>query len=124
MKSAYVTGPDTNEWVEIPEPETGHDDVLLQIKACGICGSDAFYSHVGRIPPRQGATPLGHEPAAEVAEVGANVTGIAAGDHVVIASPEKYARIVSDTVPFERAHEALTLAKTPGAADKVVVTFE
>jgi threonine dehydrogenase-like Zn-dependent dehydrogenase len=43
-----------------------------------------MYTHIGGIPPRQGATPLGHEPAAEVIEVGSEVTGIAVGDHVVI----------------------------------------
>jgi threonine dehydrogenase-like Zn-dependent dehydrogenase len=37
---------------------------------------------------------------------------------------EKYAVIVSDVLPFERALDALTLAATPGAADKVVVTFD
>jgi threonine dehydrogenase-like Zn-dependent dehydrogenase len=84
MKSVYVTGPDRVEWVDIDMPGTGPADVLLRIKACGICGSDALYAHVGGIPPRQGATPLGHEPAAEVVEVGARVTGIEAGDHVVI----------------------------------------
>jgi len=36
---------------------------------------------------------------------------------------EKFAVIVSDTLPFDRVEEALTLAGTPGAADKVVVTF-
>ncbi|MBL3699533.1 zinc-dependent alcohol dehydrogenase [Leucobacter luti] len=84
MKSVYVTGPDQNEWVEVEEPTVGANDVLLRVRACGICGSDAFYSHNGGIPPRLGATPLGHEPAAEVAQIGANVTGIAVGDHVVI----------------------------------------
>jgi len=84
MKSVQVTGPDRNEWVDVETPAVGANDVLLAIRACGICGSDAFYSHVGGIPPRQGATPLGHEPAAEVVEIGADVTGIAVGDHVVI----------------------------------------
>ena len=84
MKSVHVTGPDTNAWVEVERPTAGPRDVLLTMKACGICGSDAFYSHVGGIPPRQGATPLGHEPAAEVAEVGAEVQGFSVGDHVVI----------------------------------------
>ncbi|GAA1687385.1 zinc-binding dehydrogenase [Microbacterium sediminicola] len=84
MKSVYVTGPDTIEWVDIDMPEVGPNDVLLKIKACGICGSDAMYAHVGGIPPRQGATPLGHEPAAEVVEVGAEAQGVAVGDHVVI----------------------------------------
>ncbi|MFH8249051.1 zinc-binding dehydrogenase [Microbacterium sp. B2969] len=84
MKSVHVTGPDTEAWVDIDRPTAGAADVLLKMKACGICGSDAMYAHFGGIPPRQGATPLGHEPAAEVAEVGADVEGIEVGDHVVI----------------------------------------
>jgi (R,R)-butanediol dehydrogenase/meso-butanediol dehydrogenase/diacetyl reductase len=84
MKSVTVTGPDRVEWVDVPEPTAGPKDVLLRIRACGICGSDAFYTHVGGIPPHQGATPLGHEPAAEVVEVGDEVEGVEVGDHVVI----------------------------------------
>ncbi|WP_159498343.1 zinc-binding dehydrogenase [Microbacterium sp. 18062] len=83
MKAVYVTGRGTNGWVDVPTPEVGPDDVLLEVKACGICGSDAMYTMYGGIPPRQGATPLGHEPAGEVVEVGANVTGVRVGDHVV-----------------------------------------
>jgi len=41
----------------------------------------------------------------------------------IIAAWERYALIISDSFPFERVQEALTLAATPGAADKVVVTF-
>ena len=84
MRSVQVIAPSTNSWVDIETPKPGPSDVLLRVKACGICGSDALYSQVGGIPPRQGATPLGHEPAAEVAEIGAGVSGIQAGDHVVI----------------------------------------
>jgi threonine dehydrogenase-like Zn-dependent dehydrogenase len=58
--------------------------VLVKIRACGICGSDAFYIAIGGVPPRQGQTPLGHEPAGEVVEVGSDVTDIAVGDRVVI----------------------------------------
>jgi len=84
MKSVQVTGVDRAEWVDVAEPDVGARDVLLKIRACGICGSDAMYTHVGGIPPRQGATPLGHEPAAEVVEVGSEVTGFEIGDHVVV----------------------------------------
>ncbi|AXK47066.1 zinc-dependent alcohol dehydrogenase [Brachybacterium saurashtrense] len=84
MRSVHVTGPDTNSWVEVERPRVGPRDVLLKMKACGICGSDALYSQVGGIPPRQGATPLGHEPAAEVVELGAEATGVEIGDHVVV----------------------------------------
>ena len=41
----------------------------------------------------------------------------------LVANWEKYALIVSHTIPFDNVGEALELASTPGAADKVVVTF-
>jgi L-iditol 2-dehydrogenase len=41
----------------------------------------------------------------------------------LIANWEKYAVIVSHTIPFDNVDEALKTASTPGAADKVVVTF-
>jgi threonine dehydrogenase-like Zn-dependent dehydrogenase len=41
----------------------------------------------------------------------------------LIANWERYAVIVSHTVPFADVEEALRMASTPGAADKVVVTF-
>ncbi len=84
MKTLMVTAPDTAEFVETERPPAGPSDIVVKIRACGICGSDSMYTHVGGIPPRRGATPLGHEPAGEVIQVGADVTGVALGDHVVI----------------------------------------
>ncbi|HTQ18807.1 zinc-dependent alcohol dehydrogenase [Mycobacterium sp.] len=84
MKVSMVTGPGTAEVIEAERPQAGPCDVLVAMRACGICGSDAFYLTIGGVPPRQGCTPLGHEPAGEVIEVGAEVSGIAVGDHVVI----------------------------------------
>jgi 2-desacetyl-2-hydroxyethyl bacteriochlorophyllide A dehydrogenase len=84
VRSVIVTGPGTTDVVEIPVPLVGPHDLLVRMRACGICGSDALYISYGGIPPRQGATPLGHEPAGEVVEVGALVHGIAVGDHVVV----------------------------------------
>ena len=84
MKSVLVTGPGTTEVVDVPTPSPGPRDVLVKVRACGICGSDGFYITIGGIPPRQGATPLGHEPAGEVVEVGAEVAGLKPGDHVVV----------------------------------------
>lgn len=84
MRAAIVAGPDKTEIVESPTPEVGPNDVLVRIRACGICGSDTFYISIGGLPPRQGSMPLGHEPAGEVVDVGAGVSDIAVGDHVVI----------------------------------------
>jgi len=84
VKASVVTGPGRAEVLDTERPQVGPGDVLVRMRACGICGSDAFYITIGGIPPRQGHTPLGHEPAGEVAEVGAQVTGLSVGDHVVI----------------------------------------
>jgi threonine dehydrogenase-like Zn-dependent dehydrogenase len=61
------------------------DDVLMQVEACGICGSDL---HILDVPPGHPATPgtiLGHEYVARVLETGAGVKTLRAGDRVVIA---------------------------------------
>ncbi|MDT5326088.1 MAG: hypothetical protein QOF25_3240 [Mycobacterium sp.] len=84
MKVSMVTGPGAVEVVDVPQPRAGLKDVLIRMRACGICGSDAFYITIGGIPPRQGQTPLGHEPAGEVVEVGTEVSGISVGDQVVV----------------------------------------
>ncbi|HWS93302.1 MAG TPA: zinc-binding dehydrogenase [Mycobacterium sp.] len=84
MRASMVTGPGKAEVIDADRPQVGPNDVLVQMRACGICGSDAFYITIGGVPPRQGHMPLGHEPAGEVVEVGADVSGLAVGDHVVI----------------------------------------
>lgn len=84
MRAAIITAPDKTEILDVPVPTTGPDDVLVKIRACGICGSDSLYISIGGLPPHQGAMPIGHEPAGEVVDVGQNVQGIADGDRVVI----------------------------------------
>ncbi len=84
MKSLIVTGAGTVELMDVERPTAGPKDVVVAMKAVGICGSDVFYVHIGGLPPRQGATPLGHEGAGEVVEVGSEATGVEVGDHVVI----------------------------------------
>ncbi|WP_440710808.1 zinc-dependent alcohol dehydrogenase [Herbiconiux sp. YIM B11900] len=84
MRTTKVTAPGEVQVVEVPIPEVGPRDVLVRVRACGICGSDTFYISIGGIPPRQGDTPLGHEPAGEVVAVGAEVEGITVGAHVVV----------------------------------------
>jgi 2-desacetyl-2-hydroxyethyl bacteriochlorophyllide A dehydrogenase len=84
MRASVVTAPGQTQVVELPKPAVGPMDVLVKIRACGICGSDALYIALGGLPPRQGQMPLGHEPAGEVVEVGRAVNGVSVGDHVVI----------------------------------------
>ena len=70
---------------DMPEPEVGEHDVLVQIKACGICGSDihGFDGSSGRrVPPLI----MGHEAAGVVAQTGDAVTKTKEGDRVTFDS--------------------------------------
>ncbi|GIH68048.1 zinc-dependent alcohol dehydrogenase [Sphaerimonospora thailandensis] len=84
MRTVMVTGPGQTAMVEEPEPSCGPKDIVVKVKACGICGSDALYISTGGLPSRQGAMPLGHEAAGEVIDVGDEVRGLRVGDRVVI----------------------------------------
>ena len=91
MKASIITGPGKVETVESPTPTVGSKDILVKIRACGLCGTDNLYISIGGLPPHQGTMPLGHEAAGEIVEVGSDVSGLAVGDHVVInpmARPE------------------------------------
>lgn len=84
MKSVVVTAPGVLTTIDVPVPEIGPRDVLVAIRACGICGADPHALSEGGIPPLEQPTPLGHEPAGEIVEVGDAVEGLQVGDHVVI----------------------------------------
>jgi len=84
LKVSVVTAPNETQVIDAPKPAVGPADVLVKIRACGICGTDSFFISMGGIPGHDGGMPLGHEPAGEVVEVGNAVTGIVLGDHVVI----------------------------------------
>lgn len=70
---------------EVPAPVAGIDEVLVRVKACGICGSDihGFDGSTGRrIPPLI----MGHEASGIIVETGSNVKGWKAGDRVTFDS--------------------------------------
>jgi (R,R)-butanediol dehydrogenase/meso-butanediol dehydrogenase/diacetyl reductase len=69
--------------VEPPRP--GNSDVVVKVKACGVCGSDLTYIKIGGIHRKPGGvTPIGHEAAGEVITVGSNVKGVSVGQRVII----------------------------------------
>jgi 2-desacetyl-2-hydroxyethyl bacteriochlorophyllide A dehydrogenase len=86
MKIARIHGPNDLRIDEIPEPEIGPDDVLLDVRACGICGSDLGYVRLGGVQgPTEEPMPIGHELAGTVSAVGANCGDIARiGDRVAL----------------------------------------
>ncbi len=68
---------------EVPVPEIGEKDVLVRVRAAGICHSDAHYRS-GRSPVRPLPMTLGHEVAGVVERVGSRVTGRKPGDRVCL----------------------------------------
>lgn len=69
----------------IDPPRLGKADVVVRVKACGVCGSDLTYIKIGGINRKpDGVTALGHEAAGEVIAVGDAVKGVAVGQRVVI----------------------------------------
>ncbi|RCI16868.1 hypothetical protein L249_2519 [Ophiocordyceps polyrhachis-furcata BCC 54312] len=71
---------------DAPIRDPGPDDVLLHVRATGICGSDIHFWHHGRIGDItvDGDCILGHEAAAVVVSVGSKVKHLAKGDRVAI----------------------------------------
>ena len=71
--------------VDLPVPSPAADEVLIQVAACGICGSDVhgFDGSTGRrIPPLV----MGHEAAGVIAAVGSAVQAFAIGERVTFDS--------------------------------------
>jgi len=63
----------------VPDPAPGPGEVLLRVRACGVCHHDVI-NRRGNLPRTAVPAILGHEAAGEVVAVGAGVTGWAAGD--------------------------------------------
>jgi len=68
---------------EAPTPSIGDSDVLVKIKASGICGTDLHYKH-GRMKPKKIPTILGHEIAGVVEEIESKVRNVSVGDRVCV----------------------------------------
>jgi D-arabinose 1-dehydrogenase-like Zn-dependent alcohol dehydrogenase len=67
----------------IPKPQPGPNDVLLRVKAAGICHTDPHIM-AGMMPTRRPPVALGHEIAGQVKETGSNVTRFKRGNRTVV----------------------------------------
>lgn len=65
----------------VPTPKIGFGEMLVKVRACGICSTDLFRAIYRAAKP---GSVLGHEIAGDVAEVGLGVTGFNAGDRVAV----------------------------------------
>jgi 2-desacetyl-2-hydroxyethyl bacteriochlorophyllide A dehydrogenase len=82
VKAAVITGIGTSEVTTVDDPTPGPRDVIVDVAACGICGTDLHILQ-GEFAPTLPIVP-GHEFAGEIVEVGADVVGFAVGDRVAV----------------------------------------
>ncbi len=85
VKALVLTQYNRFEYLEVPEPRIGDEEVLIDVKACGVCGSDVHGmdgSTGRRIPP----IIMGHEASGLIADVGSRVSGWSVGDRVTFDS--------------------------------------
>src|SRR5262245_42426384 len=86
---------------EVSQPEIGPDEVLVETRTSGICGTDLHilngHGYVPSLPHI-----LGHEPADVVVEVGSRVAGLKTGDRVVPHLNHHTCGFVSQDVREER----------------------
>jgi len=83
MKAARFYCPGDLRVEEISKPSIGPRDVLVEVKACGVCGSDVHILH-GETPVPKKPITLGHEFAGVVVEAGKDVEKVKIGDYVSV----------------------------------------
>ena len=85
MKALVKKKPEEGIWLDdVPEPEVGHNDVLIQVRKTAICGTDVHIYNWDDWSRRTVPVPMtvGHEYAGVVVEVGSEVAGLKPGDRV------------------------------------------
>lgn len=85
MKALLLSRSNQLDYVDVPEPEIAPDEVLVEVRACGICGSDV-HGLDGSTGRRRPPVIMGHEAAGVIARAGASVKGWAPGDRVTFDS--------------------------------------
>ena len=81
MKAAFVKGASKVAVEDIEKPKLGKGEIMVQMHACGICGSDVE-KVFGKYS--QPSMKLGHEPSGIISEIGENVSGFKKGDRVFV----------------------------------------
>jgi len=80
MKAAFIAGKGSVELRELPVPAIGENEILVRMRACGICGTDLEKVHGEHITPPV----LGHEVAGEIEDIGRSVKRFSKGDRVAV----------------------------------------
>ncbi len=81
MKAVVVHEPGNVRVEDVPMPEVGPKDALVQVAACGICGTDIHIID-GEFPPTTYPIIIGHEFGGTVTQIGSDVVDFKVGDRV------------------------------------------
>jgi threonine dehydrogenase-like Zn-dependent dehydrogenase len=121
MKAAVYHGPRDIRVESVPRPTPGPNELLVAVRACGICGSDlhtyryGIFEDLGRTIEGHEGRLMGHEFAGVVAEVGSGISGVKAGDrlggigrgayaeYVIVEVDERSFHPLAPHVSFEEA---------------------
>jgi threonine dehydrogenase-like Zn-dependent dehydrogenase len=118
MRANVLVGPKRHEISDVSAPRPAAGEVLVQVRACGVCRSEL---EEWQAPPRR--LVLGHEPSGVIAGIGAGVSGLKEGERVTvftgragrytdytsgafadyIAVPAENVVAIPDALPFELA---------------------
>jgi (R,R)-butanediol dehydrogenase / meso-butanediol dehydrogenase / diacetyl reductase len=114
MKAAIYHEPMKITTEDVPIPTIGDMDILVKVRACGICGSDLHMYRLGVFAeglcrPSEGGMIPGHEFSGEVVEVGKDVSGLELGDRVTALTFGGMA----EYVPVTPAMPGLNVYKLP-----------
>ncbi len=83
MRAVVVERPGVFGVHEVPAPRVGAGQVVVEVRACGVCGTDVHIAH-GLFPPTPYPIVPGHEFAGVVVDVGDGVTDHAVGERVAV----------------------------------------
>ena len=85
MRAVRVYGPGDVRVDDLPDPVPGPQDVVVRVRAVGLCGTDlAYVARGGVAGPSNDPLAIGHEISGVVESVGSAVPDVATGDHVVV----------------------------------------
>ena len=85
MKALVHTQPYKFEFKDVPQPRPGDEEILVRVKAVGICGSDV-HGYTGQTGRRIPPITMGHEASGVVEAIGRNARNVAVGDRITFDS--------------------------------------
>jgi threonine dehydrogenase-like Zn-dependent dehydrogenase len=117
MIAAFVKKYRKVELRTIPTPKPQRNEVLLEIEACGVCGSD----YIEAASWARSWKRFGHEIVARVVEIGSDVTQVSVGDQIVVALSVPCGMCAACQAGIPRKCTSLVTAEQGGFAEYLLI---